>query len=423
MNLLTHFDKFATQIPADGGLKALREKALEFLKAKGLPTRKDEDWKYTSVKVLNDEAFVPAAISDLQPSHETLKTIQEKLNSRFINIVFHNGVLNKTLSALDELPTGVRLKEEKESKTQSFADSFEALSAAYFTKNYFLEISPDTSVDKVVNFVFFSSVEGGPAVMVNSQVTLKVGARSSVQFLESYYGQTDTSYFVNTKVDVQVEDSAKLIAVRLQGDSVRAVNIGRTTYTLGKASHLHSLAFSTGALLSRHNLTMELTQPQAFAVVDGVYVTKGQQHVDNTTVIDHQVGACDTSQHYKGILADQSRAVFNGKVLIRHGALKANSSQLNNNLLLSRQAEADSQPRLEIYADDVKAGHGSTVGQLNLEELFYLESRAISPEMAVPMLSFGYASELIYKIENEDLQNWLNKELREAFQGLQVAVN
>lgn len=422
MNLLKNFDKFASQIPAAGKAQALREKALEFLNAKGLPTRKDEDWKYTSVKVLNDESFAPAALTDLHPSHETMKAIQAKLNSGFINIVFHNGVFNKTLSSVEELPAGTKFTEEKEVSTEDFQDSFAALNTAYFTKNYTLEISADTSVDKVVNFVFYTSLEGGPALMVNPRITLKVGARSSAKYLESYYGQTDARYFVNSQVTVDVAESAKLIAVRLQGESVRAVNIGRTTFTLGKAAHLHNLVFSTGGLLSRHNLVMELKAPEAFAIVDGLYVTKDSQHVDNTTVIDHQVGACNTSQHYKGILADTSRGVFNGKVLIRQGAQKANSEQLNNNLLLSREAEADSKPQLEVYADDVKAGHGSTVGQLNREELFYLESRAISPEVAIPMLSFGYASELIYKLENEELQNWLNKELRQAFTGLQVAL-
>jgi Fe-S cluster assembly protein SufD len=230
-------------------------------------------------------------------------------------------------------------------------------------------ISPNTSVDKVVNFVFYSSLEGGPAVMVNPRITLRIEKKSSLKFVESYFGQKDARYFVNSQVQIEVQESAKLIAVRVQGESLRAVNVGRTTFTLGAAAHLHSLVFSTGAMLSRHNLEMELKAPEVFAIVDGVYLAKGSQHVDNSTLIDHQIGACNTSQHYKGILADTSRGVFNGKVLIRHGALKANSEQLNNNLLLSREAEADSKPQLEVYADDVKAGHGSTVGQLDREEL------------------------------------------------------
>jgi len=422
MNLLTNFDKFATKVPAQGGVQALREKALEFLNAKGLPTRKDEDWKYTSVKVLNDETFLPAALEELHPSHETMKALQARLNSNFINIVFHNGVFNKTLSSVEALPKGAKFSEGKELAAADFKDSFEALNAAYFTKNYTLEISPETSVDKVVNFVFYSSLEGGPALMVHPRITIKVGARASAKYLESYYGQKDARYFVNPQVQVELGNSAKLVAVRLQAESTKAVNIGRSHFTLDKGAHLHNLVFSTGALLSRHDLVVEMKAPEGFAIADGVYLTKGHQHVDNTTMIDHQVGACNTSQHYKGILADQSRAVFNGKVLIRHGALKANSEQLNNNLLLSKEAEADSKPQLEVYADDVKAGHGSTVGQLNREELFYMESRGISPEVAIPMLAFGYASELVFKIENEELQNWLNQELREAFSGLQVAL-
>jgi Fe-S cluster assembly protein SufD len=421
MNLLTHFNKFSSQIPRPApAVQGLREKALEFLNTKGLPTRKDEDWKYTSVKILNDESFVPVGFGESNPSHETMQAIQEKLNPAFINIVFHNGVLNKTLSAVDALPAGVKFQEDEELSAANFKDFFEALSVAYFTKNYTLEVSPETSVDKVVNMVFYSSLEGGPAVMVNPRITLKLQKHSSLKFVESYFGQKDARYFVNPQVRIQIGESAKLVAVRMQGDSLRAVNVGSTTFDIGKFAHLHSLVFSTGAMLSRHNLGIELKTSDAFAVVDGVYLAKGNQHVDNCTLIDHQVGGCSTSQHYKGILADSSRGVFSGKVLIRHGALKANSEQLNNNLLLSREAEADSKPQLEVYADDVKAGHGSTVGQLDREELFYLESRGISPEVAIPMMSYGYASELIYKLENEELQNWLNGELREAFGGLQV---
>lgn len=423
MNLLNDFDKFAAQSPAAGGTGSLREKARDFLKEKGLPTRKDEDWKYTSLKVLNEESFLPAGLAPQSPSHETLKAILAGLSPDFINIVFHNGVFNKTLSAVEDLPEGVTFTESTDLAPVEFKDSFDALNVAYATKKYSLKVLPEVAVDKVVNFVFYSSLEGGAAVMIHPRVTLTVGERSSLKYLESYRGQKDARYFINPHVDVELRNAAKLVYVRLQEDSGQALNVGRTEFALLKDSRLHSLAFSTGAALSRHSLTASMKEPGAFAVVDGVYVTKGNQVVDNTTLIDHQVGACQTSQHYKGILADSSRAVFNGKVLIRPGAQKANSEQLNNNLLLSREAEADSKPQLEVYADDVKAGHGSTVGQLNREELFYLESRAISPEVAVPMMSFGYASELIYKLENEDLQKWLNKELREAFQGLQVAVN
>jgi Fe-S cluster assembly protein SufD len=152
----------------------------------------------------------------------------------------------------------------------------------------------------------------------------------------------------------------------------------------------------------------------------GIYAVQGTQHVDNTTLIDHAVGECVTHQLYKGILDGSGRSAFNGKILIRKDAQKADSSQLNNNLLLSNKAEADSKPSIEVHADDVKAGHGSTVGQLNKEELFYLLSRAISKDKAIAMLSYGYLSEVLYKISDDGIQKWLTQHLDEAFARLHL---
>ncbi|HRO66462.1 MAG TPA: SufD family Fe-S cluster assembly protein, partial [Pseudobdellovibrionaceae bacterium] len=139
----------------------------------------------------------------------------------------------------------------------------------------------------------------------------------------------------------------------------------------------------------------------------GLSVSTDSQHVDNTTDIDHRVGACDTEQIYKSLLDGESRAVFNGRIYIRPQAQKANSSQLNNNLLMSSKAEADSQPQLMIEADDVKAAHGSTVGHLNAEELFYLRSRGIPRRVAVPLLAYGFLADLLEDIDHEGMKAWV----------------
>lgn len=421
MKLLDNHDQFANQNKAGAGVNVLRAQGVEFLNAKGLPTRKDEEWKYTNLKTLNEDSFAPV-VGLTSVSDKALQLIQEKSPAGFTNIVFHNGVFDSKLSQVKNLPAGVRFEVvDIASAVEKFHDAFEALNAAYFSKCFELTIVPETSVAKPIHFLFVTTNSGGPAVMANYRIRISVGAGASVKFLESYYGSADAQYFVNSQTEVFVGESAKLTYVRAQSESHQAVNVGRTNFELSKFSNLHSLAFSTGAQLSRHNLVLELKATEATAIVDGLYVVRDEQHVDNTTVIDHIVGACTTSQHYKGILADTSRAVFNGKVSIQPNAQKANSEQLNNNLLLSRYAEADSKPQLAIYADDVKAAHGSTVGQLNREELFYLESRAIPPNIAIPMMSFGYVSELIYKLEDESLQTWLNQELRTAFSGLKLA--
>ncbi|WP_413559353.1 Fe-S cluster assembly protein SufD [Bdellovibrio sp. HCB209] len=417
MNLLSTYDKFSQAHPAKGALATFRQAGYDYALKKGLPTRKDEAWHYTSVKVLADNSFLPSALNAVAPSHDTMVAIKKAINPEFTNLVFFNGVFNKTLSS--DLPQGFTLGEIAEYPKQ-FDDTFDALNGAYSETPFVLSLAKETSVEKPVNFVFFTSNEGGAAVMVNPRVRLEVGARSSLRVLESHYGMAGTSYFANSIFDLQVGESAKVIYVRVQAESLNAVNIGRTRISLGKFANLESLAFSTGAQLSRHNLDLVLTEKGSTSEVLGIYAVQGTQHVDNTTLIDHAVGECATHQLYKGILDGSGRSAFNGRILIRKDAQKADSSQLNNNLLLSNKAEADSKPSIEVYADDVKAGHGSTVGQLNKEELFYLLSRAIPKDKAIAMLSYGYLSEVLYKVSDDGIQKWLTQHLDEAFARLHL---
>lgn len=417
MNLLSSYEKFSQTSPAQGALATLRQAGYDYAAKKGLPTRHDEDWHYTSVKSLAEGNYVPSTVNPLEPSHETMLEIKARLLPQFTNLVFFNGVLNKTLS--DELPKEFTLR-ELPVETDFFADTFEALNSAYMVKPLALKVAKEVYVEKPVNFVFFTSTEGGADLMVHPRLHIEVGARSSVQFLESYYGRTGSKYFVNSMTDLHVADSAKVIYVRVQNENEQAINIGRTRINLEKFANLESLAFATGAQLSRHSLELNLKGAGSTSEVLGLYAVKNSQHVDNTTLINHAIGECNTNQLYKGILDGQSKAAFCGKVLIQKGAQKANSAQLNNNLLLSSKAEADSKPVLEIYADDVKAAHGSTVGQLNREELFYLLSRAIPQEKAITMLSYGFLSEVLFKISNQEIHTWLTRHLDEAFTQLSM---
>lgn len=417
MNLLSTYDRFSQVHPAEGALASFRQAGYDYALNKGLPTRKDEEWHYTSVKILGDVNFMPSVFNPVEPSHDTMVEIKKYLNPDFTNVVFFNGILNKTLS--QELPQGVTLRELSEYPNH-FDDTFDALNGAYLVKPFALSLAKETSVEKPVNFLFFTSVEGGPALMVHPRIRVEVGARSSVKILESYHGKSGVSYFVNSVLDLHVADNANVTYVRIQCESENAINVGRTRITVGKNANLESLAFATGAGLSRHTLEVILNGPGSNSEILGVYAAQGSQHVDNTSLIDHRVGGCNTNQLYKGILDGESRAVFCGKVLIEKDAQKANSAQLNKNLLLSKKAEADSKPSLEIFADDVKASHGSTVGQLNSEELFYLLSRAIPKSKAIPMLSYGFLSEVIYKISDEAVQGWLKHHLDVAFSHLKL---
>lgn len=417
MSLFSSYEKFSKSSPADAALLAFRQAGFDYAKDKGLPTRQNEDWHYTSVKLLSETEYTASTPEGFLPAHELFVEVKKFLNPDFTNFVFFNGVFNRTLS--DETPKTVKFEQSKAWST-TFADAFDALNGAYLTQSWDLEVPAETSVEKPVNFVFFSSNNDGVATMLHPRLNIKVGKRSSVRVLESYYGSSSGAYFVNGVTNLQVDESAKATYIRLQNEPMNVVNIGRTNISVDANANVESLSYATGARLGRHSLDVVLKGAGSHSEVLGLYSVSGNQHVDNTTTIDHAIGACDTNQLYKGILDGESRAVFNGKVLIRKDAQKANSAQLNNNLLLSQKAEADSKPNLEIYADDVKASHGSTVGQLNAEEVFYLQSRAIPKEKAIPMLSYGYLSEVIYKISDDSIQHWLTRHLDEAFSRLSI---
>ena len=413
MNLLSSYDQFKKTPGLSSQWSALRQSGVEYVNAKGLPTKHDEEWHYTSVKMLTEkEMSLPATVA---LTHEQMKTIQSWLSPEMTNLVFVNSVLNKTLSS--DLPKGTSWN-LKANWPEKFEDSFEALNAAYLVEGYSFEVQREAHVDKPVCFVFVNT--GEAQKMTHPRLSIQVGPRSIFPMVESYISLDSGKSFTNAVVDVHVGESANVTYIRTQEESLDAVHVGRTRLHVAANAHVESLALSTGSILSRHSLRVALNGPGSNTEILGVYATSGKQHVDNTSWIEHHVGDCQTHQLYKGILDDESRAVFAGTVYIAKNAQKANSAQLNNNLILSGKAEADSKPCLNIFADDVKAAHGSTVGQLNKEELFYLQSRAISKEKAIPMLAFGFLSEVVYKISNDVLQDWLTKKLEATFAKIKV---
>lgn len=411
MKILDSHSEFLKSQPLAQASEVQRKSAMEYVAKAGLPSKSLEDWHYTSTKVVAEKELSFAAP---EISHDNLVATQSYLNSDFTNVVFINGIYNDTLSS--ELPAEVHASNTL--TYNEYVDSFDALNAAYATTIYEIVVRPEVSVEKPVHFVFINTA--GFAGVVAPRVSLTVSKRSSLKFVESYFGFAHAANFSNSFFEVRLEESSKLTFVRVQSESSDALNMARANFTLDKGATLESLSMSLGAQWSRHTLNVTLNGESADAKVLGVYCVNGTQHVDHTTLIDHAIGMGNTEQLYKGILDDKSRAVFNGKVIIRKDAQKANSAQLNNNLLLSSTAEADSKPNLEIYADDVKASHGSTVGQLSKEELFYLQSRAIPKDKAVEMLSAGFVSEVIYKLSDESLHGWLQAILDKSFSKLKV---
>lgn len=414
--------------------KKIRDNGAQYFTARGLPSRNDEDWKYTSVTSLKEAKFSLLATAE-KLSKDLSVEAKAWLDKNFDQIVFVDGILNKQLStyknsqALEVSELGEAMTSKEKSKFLAQfklarkkvgkirQDSFEALNAAHAFSGVVIKAKKNQSAGKPVQILFLQT-QAGRAAYPKIYVVSEMG--SNLTLLETYAGvaskvNAPEKSFTNSVTEILVEPNARLEYVRVQSEALSDVNVGTTRVYLKEFSHLQSLSYTTGAQLSRHNLDVYCLGPQATAHLNGLYLVSGSQHTDHHTLIDHAVGECQTTQAYKGILDQTSRAVFNGKVVIRQDSQKASSEQINQNLLLSTGAEVDSKPELEIYADDVKATHGSTVGQLNAEELFYLLSRAIRRDLAIEMLSLGFVTDIVEKVDHLKVREFLREHLRRAY--------
>jgi Fe-S cluster assembly protein SufD len=402
-------------------LRTAREAAFRKFESVGFPTARDEDWKYTNVTPIVRGNFSPVMRNGTTPSFEgrVAKSLYpETENSR---LVFVNGLLQQNLSSM-KLPDGVvvadlhdalrqpeyegQIREQLSSSSE--ANGFTALNAALFSSGAFVLIRRGVEVAAPIHLLFTSSIENGMTPASFPRVVVIAEENSSATIVESYTGDRE-AYFTDTVVSVVVADGARIEHYKVQSESAAAFHVASTFATAGRNASYESTNINLGALLSRHDIAVTFQHEGASCAVDGLYLIGGDQHSDTHSVIDHASAHCTSRQLYKGVLDGKSHAVFNGKVFVRHGAQQTDAQQTNKNLLLSGEARVDTKPQLEIFADDVKCTHGAAVGQLNDDELFYLESRGINPGLARNMLTYGFAEEVIEKIKIDSIKKELDQ--------------
>jgi Fe-S cluster assembly protein SufD len=292
----------------------------------------------------------------------------------------------------------------------ALANGFAALNTALFTSGLFLKVPRGVTVAAPIHLLFIGegAVEGPPPAAF-PRVMIVAEENSSATIIESYASPQDESvYLTNAIIDVSLADDARLQHYKIQRESVGAFHVATTRAELGPKSSYSITTINFGAALSRHDIRVQMDHEGAECSVDGLYMIDGSQHTDTHSVIDHRQPHCTSHQLYKGILDGRSRAVFNGKVFVRHDAQQTDARQTNKNLLLSTDARVDTKPQLEIYADDVKCTHGAAVGQLDEDEMFYLESRGINPSLARNLLTYGFAEEVIERIGIESIRRELD---------------
>ena len=420
-------DRFtAFEQSLNGGSSApahqLRREALDRFVATGFPTMRDEDWKYTNLNRIAEATFVPAPVRDVTAQADI--TAQAMAMPDAIILYFINGRFQPALSDLAALPREVEVRALPDAidaqalparstealQSLSARNPFVALNTAFLQDGVTITVRRGTVVGRPLLLFFWSTVETEP-FMAHPRVIVDVETGAQCTIIEQYAAPAGAVYFTNTVAEVRVEDGGTLQHVKLQDESTAAVHVATVHATVGRAGTYahHSLGF--GAALQRSNVHGVLAGEGAHCTMNGLFLPFGTQHMDHFTTIDHAVANCTSHELYKGVLSDETRGVFTGKIIVRQDAQKTDAKQANNNLLLSDLAQIDTRPQLEIYADDVKCTHGATVGRISDEQLFYLLSRGIGRRQAQNILTFAFAGDIVSRLPHEALRARLEAEL------------
>ena len=385
-----------------------RSRGMERFLDIGIPTTRHEAWKYTNLSALAKSEFRLARDRDGEISPLDLKpaTIQKDAAAE---IVFVNGHYSERLSVVRGLPAGATVspifaaenadlvRENIGTIADGRTHPFVALNDALSNDGAIVHLAKNTTLDRPVHLLFLTVGEDEP-VITSPRILVVAEANTQLTLVESWKSIGTGRVFNNVVVEVVTHENARVEHYKLVQESEEVRHIASTWQRQGRDSSYVNRLIVVGAGTARNEIHSTLDGEGAETVLDGLYLLDQNQHLDNQTIIDHAKPRTTSIEHYKGILDDASRGIFEGRIIVRPDAQKTNAKQTNNNLILSREATAHSTPQLEIYADDVKCAHGSTIGRLDEAALFYLRARGISEEQARHILTAGFASEIVQRV-------------------------
>jgi Fe-S cluster assembly protein SufD len=415
---LNDFEQLGDNIKSDW-FSEQRQSALNLFKETGFPRTRQENWKYTDTRPIAKQEFSNINKSSASISADEIDAIRFK-DLDCYELVFINGVYSEEHSTIEGLPDNVVIENmasvlEKDSELlkkhlAQYADNnvspFTALNTAFIQHGTYINVPKNTIIEKPINILYLSKESSKPFA-AHPRNLIVMGEHSEATLIESYIGIDDANYFTNAVTEVSLAPSALMKHYKIQQESLNAYHIGNLNVMQDKDSRFESNSISLGGSLVRNDIHGQLDAEGASIVMNGLYMTNDKQHVDNHTRVDHLKPNTHSSENYRGVLNGRSRGVFNGKVVVHPQAQKIEAHQNNANLLLSDDAEIDTKPELEIYADDVKCSHGATVGQLDQNMLFYLRSRAIEEETARSLLTYAFADEVLKDISFTPVKNRL----------------
>jgi Fe-S cluster assembly protein SufD len=402
-------------------LLPLRKAGIDGFAKLGFPTLHDEDWRFTNVGPIEQLPFMPAKKIVVNGAESEILRHAPLARLSVTRLVFVNGFFSPELSNIGSLAKGVRVESLSSASAKDPAliekhlgnyarsgdNAFVGLNQAFFSDGAFVFVPPGTEVQAIRLIYISSAKQNGETIQPRNLIIAEANSRLTV--IESYLSASNVAYFTNAVTEIVVGENAKVEHVKLQDETAKAFHIATIAGEFGRASNVKIHSFALGAKLSRNNIRTKLAGEGLECILNGLYLTRGEQLADHHMIVEHTQPHCASHEYFNGILDDKSKGVFHGRIYVHPIAQKTDAKQTNKNLLLSDDATADTKPQLEIYADDVKCTHGATIGQLNDESIFYLRTRGIPEKTARRMLIHAFAGEIVERVNCVPVREELDK--------------
>lgn len=417
--LLSSYIALEDNLEFDSPLHDIRNKAIKIFEEKGFPTKKEEAWKYTSLNSLVKPDY---SIYSNKERNVELKNVRKYFLHEIdtYKIVFVDGVYNSFLSETTHDSLDVCLMSSALNKSKykpvietyfnkaAKSDSLTALNTAFTKEGAYIHIPAHKEVEKPIEIINFST--GNEAAMfLQPRNLIVVGENAHVQIIERHQSLSSNEVLTNSVTEIFAEKRAFVDYYKIQNDVETASLIDNTYISQQRDTICRVHTFAFGGNLVRNNLNFFQNGEHCDSTLKGITILEGKQHVDHNTLVHHIAPNCESHQDYKGLFAETSTGVFNGKIIVEKDAQKTDAFQQNNNILIDDKATINAKPQLEIFADDVKCSHGCTIGQFDEDALFYLRSRGIGPKEARALLMYAFANTVLESVKIPELKVRINK--------------
>lgn len=414
-----NFAEFEKNIASNGHawLNPTRRQAISRFEALGFPTTADEEWRFTNIAPLTRTSFALSVPDSARPDVKELErfAIPQLEGATFVLI---DGYFAPELSDLKPFPKGAKVMSLREAVSSErdlvephiarYAefqnDAFSALNTAFMGDGIFVYVPKGKVIDHPIHVLYVSTDSGTPSVCYPRNLIVTEES-SEVTVVEDYVSLGDSANFSDAVTEIVAGENSRVYHYMIERENHNSYNISMLRIEQKRSSRVDSHSVLLGGAIVRNNVHPVLHDEGADCLLNGLYMARNTQHMDNHMTVEHAAPHCDSRQFYYGILDDNSKGVFSGRIIVHEHAQKTDAKQTNRNLLLSRNATIDTHPQLEIYANDVKCTHGATIGQLDQDALFYLRSRAISESDARRILLLAFAGQSLETMELEPLRN------------------